>query len=451
MYNTENIVGKVSVFGCSEVSFYSMGAGSLSCAASVVYGYPTEKAVLQEIAEKKTAVKSSEKFYDLGSCLTVYYPVLQDQNIVGIIRVIYPETNVTNEIMQELVHIIQNVFVFLLVMIGFLTIVCFLLLRPLNKIKHALSDFSVGIDLDEPPKEGNGTEMREITNLFYHMTINIREHLQHIDQLERAYEPYIPQSLISLFEKKDIREISPADETVMMDAAILIIDAQDFAEAVSKAGTQEMFQFVNSVLQELTASVENTGGTVIQFTDTGLIAFFENNPDQASQAAITAQKALQTISLTMAGENISFGTGIVCGDLHIGIIGDEERMEIRAVSPEMTFAQSLQKISSIYHLGILIDGDTLERLDLTMENIRLFGYVDDAEKQIYEVFEGQKSDIVMLKSITKADFEAGDYSLAKDCFIRVLRKNKDDLAAGRYLVLCGEPAEVKEKGRNLFE
>lgn len=65
----------------------------------------------------------------------------------------YPETNVTNEIMQELVHIIQNVFVFLLVMIGFLTIVCFLLLRPLNKIKHALSDFSVGIDLDEPPKE----------------------------------------------------------------------------------------------------------------------------------------------------------------------------------------------------------------------------------------------------------------------------------------------------------
>ena len=180
--------------------------------------------------------------------------------------------------------------------------------------------------------------------------------------------------------------------------------------------------------------------------------------NQALQAAITAEKALQTISLTMTGENISFGTGIVCGDLHIGIIGDEERMEIRAVSPEMTFAQSLQKISSIYHLGILIDGDTLERLDLTIENIRLFGYVDDAEKQIYEVFEGQKSDIVMLKSITKADFEAGvrhfqagEYSLAKDCFIRVLRKNKDDLAAGRYLVLCGEPAEVKEKERNLFE
>ena len=163
--------------------------------------------------EKKTAVKSSEKFYDLGSCLTVYYPVLQDQNIVGIIRVIYPETNVTTEIMQELVHIIQNVFVFLLVMIGFLAIVCFLLLRSLNKIKHALSDFSVGIDLDEPPKEGNGTEMREITNLFYHMTINIREHLQHIDQLERAYEPYIPQSLISLFEKKDICEISPAESS----------------------------------------------------------------------------------------------------------------------------------------------------------------------------------------------------------------------------------------------
>ena len=169
-----------------------------------------------------------------------------------------------------------------------------------------------------------------MTNLFYHMTINIREHLQHIDQLERAYEPYIPQSLISLLGENDIRDVTPADETTMNDAAILIIDAQDFAKAVSKAGPQEMFQFVNRVLQELTASVEDAGGTVIQFTDTGLYAFFPNNPDQALQAAIAAQKALQSISLTLAGKEISFGSGIVCGDLRIGIIGDEERMEIRA-------------------------------------------------------------------------------------------------------------------------
>lgn len=458
IYNTENIVGKVSVFGYSQGNFYSMDAGSLSCANSALYGYSTEKAVLQEIVNEKKAAKSSEDFYELGSCLTVYYPVLQDQNVVGIIRVVYPQTNITNEIIQELIHIVKNFFVFLLVMMAFLTIVCFLLLRPLNKIKHALSDFSVGIDLDEPPREGNGTEMKEMTNLFYHMTVNIREHLQHIDQLERAYEPYIPQSLISLFDKNDIRDISPADETLVMDAAILIVDSEDFAKAVSKAGTQEMFQIVNSVLQELTACVENTGGTVIQFTDTGLYAFFENSPDSALQAAIGVQKALQSIPLTMAGKKISFGTGIVCGDLYIGIIGSEERMEIRAVSPEMMFAQSLQKISSIYHLGTLLDQDTLERLDLSTENVRLFGYADDAEKQIYEVFEGQKTDIVMLKSITKADFEAGvrhfqagEYVLAKDCFVRVLRKNKDDLAAGRYLVLCSESDELKEKGRNLFE
>lgn len=458
MYNTEDIVGNVSVFGYENNSFYSRDAGSLSCASSTTYGYPTEEAVLQDIVKKKTPAKSIERYYNFGRCLSVYYPILENQEVVGVIRVIYPEINITYEMMDELINVVQNIFVFLLVMIVFLTIICFLLLRPLKKIKHALTDFSVGIDLDEPPKEGNGTEIKEMTNLFYHMTINIREHLQHIDQLERAYEPYIPQSLISLLGENDIRDVTPADETTMNDAAILIIDAQDFAKAVSKAGPQEMFQFVNRVLQELTASVEDAGGTVIQFTDTGLYAFFPNNPDQALQAAIAAQKALQSISLTLAGKEISFGSGIVCGDLRIGIIGDEERMEIRAVSSEMMFAQSLQKISSTYHLGVLIDEDTMERLDQVMENIRLFGFINDAKKQIYEIFDGQKSDIVMLKSITKADFEAGvryfqagAYTMAKDCFIRVLRKNKDDLAAGRYLLLCGEQAEMKEKGRNLFE
>lgn len=459
LYNMEDIVGNVTIFGCLEGGdFYNLEPGSLSCGSASLYGYAEEKEVLQGVVENKTAVKSMNYFYNLGQCLTVYYPIMQAENVTGVIRVAYPEINITYEILDKLIGLVKNVFIFLMVMIGFLTIVCFILLRPLNKIKHALSDFSVGIDLDEPPKEGSGTEIKEMTNLFYHMTVNIREHLQHIDQLERAYGPYLPQNLISLFGKKDIRDITITDETVMEDAAILIIDAHDFAEAASKAGTQEMFQFLNRVLQEITAAVENADGTVIQFTDTGLYACFESNPDQALHAAVTAQKALQSLSLTLAGEDITFGMAMVCGDMRIGIIGDKERMEIRAVSKEMIFAQSLQNTSSIYHLGILVDEDTMERLDLSTENVRLFGFVNDSEKQIYEVFEGQKPDVVMLKQITKPDFEAGvrhfqagAYAMAKDCFIRVLRRNKDDLAAGRYLILCGNEADLNEKGRNVFE
>ena len=67
-----------------------MDEGSLYCSSSAIYGYTKEKAVLQEISETKTAVKSKDYFYTLGHCLTVYYPVLQDQNVVSIVRLIYP-------------------------------------------------------------------------------------------------------------------------------------------------------------------------------------------------------------------------------------------------------------------------------------------------------------------------------------------------------------------------
>ncbi len=459
LQNMENIVGSVMIFGHGENdSFYSLNAGSLTCESTALYGYSGEREVLQKVLDTATTVKASNNFYDLGECLTLYYPIVQDQQVVGIVRVVYPENNAWNEIMDNLVEVIKNIFAFLLAMIIFLTIVCFLLLRPLNKIKRALSDFSVGIDLEESAKDGKRTEIKEMTNLFHHMIVNIREHLQHIDLLERAYEPYIPQSLVNLFGKEDIKDISPEDETVVEDAAILIMDAQDFSKAVSKAGTQEMFQFLNRVLVILTASVEDADGIVIQFTDTGLCAFFESNPDQALQAAITAQKDLQSLSLTLAGEQIYFGTAISCGDIRIGIIGTEERMEVRAVSPQITFAQSLQRMSSIYHLGVLIDEDTLERLDLQKDNTRLLGFVKDAEQQIYEVFDGLKSEVIALNQITKEDFEAGvryfeagTYTTAKDCFIRVLRRNKDDLAAARYLMLCSNQLERKEKGRNVFE
>lgn len=133
MYNTEDIVGNVSVFGYENNSFYSRDAGSLSCASSTTYGYPTEEAVLRDIVEKKTPAKSIERYYNFGRCLSVYYPILENQEVVGVIRVIYPEINITYEMMDELINVVQNIFVFLLVMIVFLTIICFLLLRPLKK------------------------------------------------------------------------------------------------------------------------------------------------------------------------------------------------------------------------------------------------------------------------------------------------------------------------------
>ena len=64
----------------------------------------------------------------------------------------------------------------------------------------------------------------------------------------------------------------------------------------------------------------------------------------------------------------------------------------------------------------------------------------------------------MLKKITKKDFELGgkffqeyNYVEAKKCFIHVLKKNKDDLAAGRYLRLCSDKIAGNEKGMNTFE
>lgn len=108
--------------------------------------------------------------------------------------------------------------------------------------------------------------------------------------------PYIPQKLISLFGKNDIRQISPEDETIIKDAAILVIDAMGFSKAVSKADVQEMFLFVNSALEKIVSGVENEGGVVLQFTDTGMFAFFQNMPDKALKAAVEIQKSITVSS-----------------------------------------------------------------------------------------------------------------------------------------------------------
>ena len=140
-------------------------------------------------------------------------------------------------------------------------------------------------------------------------------------------------------------------------------------------------------------------------------------------------------------------------------------MEIRAVSPEMSFARYLQKLCGVYNFGILIDETIAAEIRgfNKMKHIRKIGkigfsYEESCDRTIYEAFGGQKKDIVMLKELTKKDFESGveffqqgKYSEAKESFINVLKKNKDDLAAGRYLRLCSDNMDGSKKGMKTFE
>ncbi len=457
----EGAVGSVSVLGYNKDTFFDAESG-LFCAPAELYSL-NETEYINEAVNSKTPVRCVLNSYKTGKCMALYYPVIRDNGINGIIRILCPKIYITNDIKDQQEQLIYNIFIFLFGIVLFLSVVIFLLLRPLNKVRRALSDFSVGIDIEEP-EEGAGTEIEEMTSLLYNMTENVKEHLYNINQLKKAYEPYMPQSLIKLFGSGDIRDISPKDYTVIKDAAILVIDSVGFTEAVPKAGVQEMFAFVSSALERLTAISEREGGVIVQFTDTGISVFFKNKAKQAIKAAVELQKSLQELPDNLAGEKVAFGGGIIYGNISIGVIGGDERMEIRAVSPEMSFARYLQKISGIYNLGILID-ETFEEKTENLnkcENIRRLGRigfsVGEGYRTIYEIFEGQKNDTANLKRMTKKDFELGvsffecaKYEEAKECFMSVLRKNKDDLAAGRYLGLCIDEKSKYKKGMNVFE
>ncbi len=463
----EGLIGYVSVLGYKDGTFFSMDTGRLFCEPLVLLDNENEYKSINKACEIKIPVKSVINTYNMGKCLALYYPVIQNDEVTGIIRTLYMEKSITEDIREQKPQIIYNIFIFLFGIVLFLAVISFLLLRPLNKIKSALADFSVGIDMEEP-ESGRGSEISEMMNLFYNLTVNVKEHLYNVDQLKKAYEPYIPQKLISLFGKNDIRQISTEDETTIKDAAILVLDAMGFSKAVSKADVQEMFSFVNSALEKIVSGVENEGGVVLQFTDTGMFAFFQNMPDKALKAAVEIQKSLQCLPKKLGGEKgekIVFSAGMILGDINVGVIGAEDRMEIRAVSPEMSFARYLQKVSGIYNLGILIDEtfkDSVERFN-EKENIRRIGRISfsgniKSSRTIYEAFGGQMPEIAKLKQLTKEDFESGvdyfhsgNYTKAKECFIRVLRMNKDDMAAGRYLKLCSDKLSGKEKGMNAFE
>ncbi|MEW6730431.1 MAG: adenylate/guanylate cyclase domain-containing protein [Acidobacteriota bacterium] len=213
------------------------------------------------------------------------------------------------------------------------------------------------------------------------------------DAVQRAsYQRFLPNNVVDLILNSP-QQLKLGGVT--QPVTILFADIRDFMAMVGASEPEVVIYMLNRFFSAMIDIIFAHGGTLDKFLGDGLMALFGapyqsfEDPKNAVTAAIAMQRRLVTLNndLRRYGfQSIEIGIGINCGDVTVGYIGSEMRMDYTAIGNTVNLAARLTKQAGGQQILItdqvrMVIGDNFQtRL---IQGINLKGLVNIPD--IYEV------------------------------------------------------------------
>jgi two-component system sensor histidine kinase ChiS len=275
----------------------------------------------------------------------------------------------------------------------------------------------------------------------------VKERTAELVTLNEIYERFVPREFLNLLKKKSIHEINLADQ-IHQEMTVMFADVRGWTTLSESMSPQENFNFINAYLKRVSPVIKEHNGFIDQYYGDGVMALFPDSPDDAVLAAIAMHAAVGEYNKQREKNGfkpIGIGVGLHVGDLMLGIIGSQDRMQGAVVADDVNLAARLEGLTRMYGSTITLSETTLSRLENPDRYKHRF--VDKVQVKgrkipvsVHEVFDGDPQSVMELKEQTKGFFEEGlrlyydkKFSESSVQFNQVLQKNPEDKAARIYL------------------
>lgn len=271
-----------------------------------------------------------------------------------------------------------------------------------------------------------------------------------LSQMNIAYSRFVPRQFIDLLDRKNILDLQLGDQ-VQKNMSVLFSDIRSFTTLSEQMTPEENFRFINSYLTQMGPLVRKNQGFIDKYIGDAIMALFEKRSEDAIQSAIDMQRMLGDYNAGRARAGyipIRIGIGVNTGNLMLGTLGEQGRMESTVIGDAVNLAARLEGLTKIYEASIIISDNTLKNLERPEDyQYRFLGKVRVKGKQgvvsVYDFYGGDPDSIKDQKQTTQADFEAGlecyfakEFAEAAVYFKKTLQQFPDDKAARQYLELA---------------
>jgi adenylate cyclase len=177
-----------------------------------------------------------------------------------------------------------------------------------------------------------------------------------------------PEMVTQLVETQDINSLNRRAELT-----ILFSDIRGFTTISEKLKPEEVVSLLNPYLAAMTNVIHKHGGTVDKYEGDAIVAFFGEPiqyPDHARRAVRAALEMRQVlydlnqqwIAEGQSKDGFEIGIGLNTGQVFVGLLGSEQRMNYTIIGDNANLASRLQDQTKEFGWPILISESTYQQV-----------------------------------------------------------------------------------------
>lgn len=271
-----------------------------------------------------------------------------------------------------------------------------------------------------------------------------------IELYSNASGKFVPREFLKYLGRDTIADVRLGDQ-VARDMTVFFSDIRDFTAMSESMTPSENFAFLNSYLKRATPIIRANHGFIDKYIGDAIMALFPSEPHDALKAAVELQKALVTYNQGRrnAGyDPVRIGIGLHRGELILGTIGEEERMQTTVISDAVNLASRIEGLTKVFGVSLLVSKSVVDKLPAEHPfHLRHLGGVKAKGKtrsvEIYECFDNDpielrehKINSMDLFNNAVAEFRKGLFLSAGRSFSRVAALNAHDTVAAHFRDSC---------------
>ncbi len=185
-----------------------------------------------------------------------------------------------------------------------------------------------------------------------------------LTRLSEANSRFVPQEFLQNLGRDSIEQVQLGDQ-VEREMTVIFADIREFTKISESLSPQENFDFLNGYLSGIVPIIRRNGGFIDKFIGDSVMALFPENPDHAIQTVFEFEDFLDDFNQKLEKENklpIEVGTGIHTGNLILGTIGHDHRLETTVISDAVNTSSRVEGLTKYYQAKIIGTEATLSKL-----------------------------------------------------------------------------------------
>lgn len=185
------------------------------------------------------------------------------------------------------------------------------------------------------------------------------------ERLVKLFQKYIPERVLE--ELMSRTEDMPLLEAETRIVSVMFADIRDFTELAEQLEPTKVIDLLNDFFSFLTGCIKRHDGTVNKFIGDGMLALFGapvsyiGNGENAVMAALAIRDGLKHFNdrnRAVIGRDLQIGIGINSGEVIVGNIGSEDRMDYTAIGDTVNVASRIEALTKGHPDAILISENT---------------------------------------------------------------------------------------------